>query len=246
MKRCATILMMLIVSGCASGGGARWYAPATWFSDVPANRVDAAASKEDKARDDVIRQAQRTAHQTGIAIAAAKPESRAISTAGEFANSTVALLDQAAGPIQSADLARLRATVTGLLSENAETRASAERQRATEQRNIDEVSAKLAKAESASDAANAKLRKAFERENELANELRAQRALVWISCGIAVLLAIAWLYVRFAIGGIPTALGRGLAVLRQKNPEAADLATQIFDSYLNRHEQQRISKEATL
>lgn len=44
------------------------------------------------------------------------------------------------------------------------------------------------------------------------------------------------LWVRYKFGSIPQAVGKGLAELRSKNPEAAALATSIFDSNLNRHD----------
>lgn len=54
----------------------------------------------------------------------------------------------------------------------------------------------------------------------------------------------AFLWVRYKYGGIPQALGKGLAELRSKNPEAAALATSIFDTNLNRHEQDAIAQHA--
>jgi hypothetical protein len=49
---------------------------------------------------------------------------------------------------------------------------------------------------------------------------------------------------RLAYGGIPQAIGKGLTVLRAKNPEAGDLVTSIFDSLSDRAEQRRIQKHA--
>jgi len=241
--RAAVLVPVLLLSGCASGTGAKWYAPATWFSHAPADKVDRAQDKEEVARHAVVKAAQRSAHSTAAALAAA-PTSRPVAVASDSAASTIALLDQAAGPMQAEDLARLRATVAGLLSDNAELRAKAEAQRAADARNIGEVSAALAKAEAASEAAASKLRIAFERENALANELRGQRALLWIAGGVALLLAAGWLYARFALGGIPGAVGAGLARLRAADPKAGEIATGIFDQLLNRHEQERIARAA--
>lgn len=244
MRHVFTITTALLLTGCTtSQSGVRWYAPATWFSHAPADKVDRAQDKEEIARHAVVKAAQRSAHTTAAALAAA-PTSRPVAVAADSAASTVALLDQAAGPMQAEDLAKLRATVAGLLSENAEIRAKAEAQRAADARSIGEVSAALAKAEAASEAAAAKLRTAYERENALANELRTQRALLWIACGVALLLAAGWLYARFALGGIPNAVGAGLARLRATNPQAGELATQIFDQLLNRNEQERIARAA--
>jgi hypothetical protein len=167
-----------------------------------------------------------------------------VSVATDSNAQAVALLDQAAGPLQAGDLEKLRKIVSGLLSENADLRKAAEAERDRERRQAAAVSTSLATAEQKSEAAGAELRKAFDRENALANELRSQRALFWIACAVAVLLALGWLYVRFALGGVPGAIGKGLSVLRAKDPAAADLATNIFDSFLNRHEQERIAKES--
>lgn len=239
----ASLALVLPLSGCATGSSAKWYAPATWFSAAPAAKLDRAISTEETARHAVIRSAQKSAHTTAAALASA-PASRPVALATETNTATVALLDQAAGPMQADELSRLRATVAGLLSDNADLRARAEAQRAADARSIGEVSAALAKAEAASEAAASKLRIAFDRENALANELRGQRALLWIAGGVALLLAAGWLYARFALGGIPGAVGRGMAALRARNPAAAMAATEVFDSLLNRDEQRRIAKHA--
>lgn len=244
MRQALATATLLVLTGCSTpSGGARWYAPATWFSHAPADTVDRAQNKEEAARHAVVKAAQRSAHSTATALAAA-PASRPVAVAADSNAATVALLDQAAGPMQAEELARLRATVAGLLSENAEIRAKAEAQRAADARSVGEVSAALAKAEAASEAAAAKLRTAYERENALANELRTQRALLWIAAAVALLLAAGWVYARFALGGIPNAVGAGLSRLRAANPQAGELATNIFDQLLNRNEQERISRAA--
>lgn len=53
-----------------------------------------------------------------------------------------------------------------------------------------------------------------------------------------------FLYVRWKFGGIPAALGSGLAEFRQKHPDAAQVLTGILDSNLNRQEQAVIAKHA--
>lgn len=234
-------VLLLLMCGCTSNGGTRWYAPATWFSHAPASAVDNAERKEDAARDAVIKAAQKASHETAFALAAA-PASRPVAVAKETNAEAVALLDQAGGPLDAATVARLRATVSGLLSENASLREAAEKQREAEQRGIAEVSAALAKAEKQSDEAQGKLRAAYDRENALANELRSQRALLWIAGGIAALLAAGWVYAQFALGGIPMAAGKALRELRTTRPDIAAVVTPLFDSYLNRHEQAQIAK----
>lgn len=241
--RAACAILVLLLSGCSTGTGAKWYAPATWFSGAPAGAVDRAEQKEDKARDRVIKAAQKATHETGIALAAA-PSSRPVQVAANSNNEATALLDQAAGPLTAEEVAKLRATVAGLLSEIASVREKAEKQKADESKQIAEVSSALAKAEQASADAAGKLRAAFERENALANELRSQRALFWIACGVAVVVAAGWIYVRFALGGFPVAVGRALGDIRQRNPKLAEEITPFLDGYLNRNEQALIAKNA--
>jgi hypothetical protein len=243
----AMVALVVLFSGCASttNTGAKWYAPATWFSHRPADTVDAANAKEDRARIAVIKSAQRATHETALALASAPP-SRPVEVATSTNADAVVLLDQAAGPLTAAEAAQLRATVAGLLSDNSKLREAAEATRLKEQRSVAEVSAALATAESKSEAAEARLRAAFDRENALANELRGQRALVWIAGGVAVLLAAGWLYAQIALGGIPAAAGRALGQLRATNPAAAEAITPLLDTYLNRHEQARIRKAAHL
>ncbi len=237
------IALVLLLSGCASGSGVKIWNPLTWGSHQPADKVDQTTAKEERIRDEARKAAQRNVHQTQSALAEA-PASRPVAVAKEFNATAVALLDQTEGPLQAGDIAELQKTVTGLLSENAQIRAEAERQRAKDSEKVADVSERLAKAERASDTASAKLRLAFDRENALANQLRNQVALTWIAGGLGLLGFLGWVYVRFALGGVPNAIGKGLAVLRTKNPEAGALATQIFDSYLNRHEQTLIAKSS--
>ena len=242
MKR-ALAVSCLLLAGCATNGGARWYAPATWFSHAPASAVDRAEGREDLARSAVVKAAQKASHETALALAVA-PASRPVALATTSNANAVALLDQAAGPLTAAEANQLRTTIAGLLSDNAEIRRQAEELKAREQRSIAEISAALVSAETQSAAAATKLRAAFDHENSLANELRAQRAALWICGGIAVLLGIGWLYAQFALGGLPAAAGKALRDLRTNHPAVADVVTPIFDGYLNRHEQDRIRAHA--
>lgn len=235
--------MLLLLSGCATGSGAKWYAPASWFSHAPAENADKAATKEEGARHAVVKEAQRTAHQTQVAIASA-PASRPVATAADFNASTVALLDQAEGPLPVGEIEALKRTVAGLLSENAKVREDAEKVRANEREQASSAAERLAKAERASEQATAALRAAFERENALANELRAQRALVWIVGGIGVLLGLGWLYVQFALGGVPVAIGKAMRDLKATHPDIAKQVAPFYTKYLNRNEQKIIESNA--
>lgn len=244
MRTVGIIAAALLLAGCSTQpNGARWYAPATWFSHAPADSADRAQNKEEAARHAAIKAAQKSAHETGFALAAA-PASPPVAVASDFNASAVALLDQAAGPLEAGEIERMRRMVSGLLSENAQLKAEAQRDRDREKQSIESLSGTLAKAEQKSEAASAALRAAFDRENALANELRSQRALFWIAVVSAAMLGLGWLYVRIALGGVPVAIGRAMGDLRARHPAIAEQLTPIFDQYLNRHEQAMIARNA--
>jgi len=100
----------------------------------------------------------------------------------------------------------------------------------------------LTKAEEKSEQAAAKLRAAFERENALANELRSQRALIWIAGGVAVLCAAGWVYVKFFLGGIPAALAMAKRDIEREHPEVAKTIAPFYARYLDKRHQQAILK----
>lgn len=234
---------MLLCSGCASGTGAKWYAPATWFSAREASAADRADARQDAARTAAIKAAQRLTHETAEALAAA-PASRPVEVASEANSGAVALLDQAAGPLTAAELGAISRQVAGLLSENAALRAQAETARTKSRESVATLSDRLARADAAVETAQRDLRTAFDRENALANQLRAQRALLWIVVSVSALLALGWFYVRFVYGGLPIAAGKFMRDLRTQHPDAARLAEPLFDAYLNRGEQALIARHA--
>lgn len=242
--RPTAILLFMLLSGCATATtGAKWYAPATWFSHAPADTADKAAAKQDAARDAAVKAAQKATHETAEALAVAT-DSRPVAVATESNASAVALLDQAAGPLTASELAAIRKQVAGLLSENATLRAEAEKARNSARAADAAISTRLAEADAKLAEAGKKLRDAFDRENELANELRSQRALVWVLGAVGLLGCLAYAYVRYAVGGVPAALGVAMRTLRANHPAAADAFTPILDSLLNRHEQAEISRHA--
>lgn len=240
MKTVALIALSLVLTGCASTSGARWYNPGTWFSGSEGRAVVRTEAKVEAASNEVLKAAQKTAHETQLALVAA-PESRPVEVARESNDATVSALDQIAGPLTVAEVTALRAQVAGLLSEVATQRAEAERAR-QERRDtlaeastaIDELRAKLA-------AQQQELKAGFERENAVANSYRNVKFALYGTAALCLIAFIGLTYLRLAYGGIPQAIGRGLFELRAKNPEAGAIATQLFDSYLNRAEQRRIA-----
>lgn len=67
-----------------------------------------------------------------------------------------------------------------------------------------------------------------------------------IMAGIATLGYAGFAYVKWKYGGIAGAVGKGLSELRAQHPEAAALATSIFDTHLDRSEQTVIAQHAKL
>ena len=238
------ILPVMILSGCvASGSNVRWWNPMTWGSGREARKVENLTEQRNAASVKVTKEAQRAVHETRFALDVA-PASRAVEVAKESNSVAVSALDQVAGPLTYAETGALKSQVDLLLSENAELRAQGESERALRRTELATATSTIADLNAKLDAANASLKSGFERENALANELRNMRLIKWGLIGLAVILAAGWLYVRIALGGIPVALGKGISVLRQKDAAAGELATTIFDGFLDRHEKRRISKHA--
>lgn len=237
------IAALLLLSGCATGVGTKWYAPATWFSHRPADTVDKAIAKQDEAADRAVKAAQKATHETAYALAQA-PDSRPVAVAIQSNNTALRLLDQVAGPLTTQESAALQSLVSRLLSENEEIRLRAEKERAKSESEVAKISQKLDDAQTMLSKAQGNLRDAFERENALANELRAQRALLWIGGTLAVLLGAAFLYVKVVYGGLPSAAGLLMRDLRTKHPETAKVVEPLFDTYLSRREQRLVSRYA--
>jgi hypothetical protein len=235
------LVLTLALVGCTSGGGAKWYAPATWFSAREAKANDRAETKRDEKREEVLKAAQLEVAKTKEALSFA-PESREVELAQRFNGNADVLLGQSIGSIQVADLVIIRKLVADLRSENATLRAEGEaRQKASETQN-GKLSAALGEAERKLRATELNLRAAFDRENALANELRSQRALLWIAGGIAVLCAIGWAYLKFAVGGLPNALGMARKLMEKEAPELAKQVAPFYTRFMNRHEQALVSR----
>lgn len=241
-------LWAVFVSGCASGAGGAgkgvtWYNPTTWFSGKAGSTAAKVEAKIDTAKDAAVGAAQKAAHETKEALDGV-PASRATGVARSSNDVAVALLDQVAGPLTSAEASYLKEKVRLLISDLAEERARGEALLATGRAEVDKISGKLDELEAAKKKADKDLASAFERENGLANELRNERWWSWfwrISIGLAAILALGgWVYVRFTLGGLPTGLGRALNDLRSADPEAADKLTGALDIHLSRAEQSMI------
>ena len=262
MRPLLLALLALALAGCATGprpgaqAGAIWWNPLTWMSASEARAADKANAaaleagrRETAARDEILRAAQRAAHETVLALLSA-PTSRATTVASESATHAAANLDQALGALPAETQAAIRRQIEALLSDNAALRAQGEQLRATQRDRDAEASRRLADAESKAAAANAKataqaaeLRAAFDRENALANELRTQRWIAGLSTAASVGLGLLALAYRSNIGGMATAAAGALADLERKHGSSvASLARGALDAGLNRGEQTTIAR----
>jgi hypothetical protein len=237
------IMIPFLLTGCGTpGSGIRWWAPTTWFSGKAVHDTAKAIQRETQAETAAVKLAQKASHETQIALGFAG-ESRPVAVARESSSTAVALLDQAAGPLTAPELSKMRETITGLLSENAEVREAAERERTRNAKGIADISRDLAKAREATDKAERDMRLAFERENKLANDLRAQRMFIYILAALALVGFAGWVYLRFFLGGLPGAMGSVLSRIETKNPVAAEELRNLLDMATNRHEQALIRRE---
>jgi hypothetical protein len=229
---------LLLLAGCASGGGARWYAPATWFSHAPAAAADKAHAVEQRAQasvDSATDKATRAAH---IEFAKADfaslslPPSRSTDLVRRFLPNGLGLFDQVQ-PLTAAESADLRQIVAGLQSDSAAKVADAEKKQTAAETESSRLSRELTAAQALADAAKAKsdgadknLRAAFDRENGLANDLRAQHARFWIAVAVAILVSLGALYLKVTLGGVGAALhaaGAPSAVMEKINAETSAL-----------------------
>ncbi len=234
---------VMLLAGCAStGSSVHWWAPSTWWSSHPATAVDKANKNEDAAAKEAIKQAQKSSHETQVALGSAG-NSRPVTVARDSAATTTGLLDQVNGAPTLAEAEATRKTVAGLLSDDPAARSAAELERSSENKSVADISTRLAKAQAATEAADKNLREAFDRENELANELRSAHALHWILGGCLLLALIGWIYVRFFLGGLPGAMGGALAMLERTHPDFTGTPENpgplrvALNQLTNRHEQ---------
>lgn len=245
MLRIAALCSCFLLAGCvaAPGGGVKWYNPTTWFSGSAGRESAKIDAKIEKTSDAAIDEAQRAAHATQAALSTA-PQSRPVDVARASNDSVVSLLDQISGPLSAAESAQLKERVRLLVSDVAAERAKGETMQQDAQKKIESVSRDLAELGEAKKKADADLAKAFERENSLANELRNEKWWSWfwrITIGAVVLIVgAAYVYLRWTIGGMPTALSGALASLRSSDPAIADKLTSALDVHLSPAEQSMI------
>lgn len=224
-KGSALVIVLVVVAvgalGVAvtpKGSGAKWYAPTTWFSRKPANAADKAKAAAVVANAVVDEKTAAVVHAATIEAdktvkgAAQLPASPAAAVVQRTAANTFGLLNQVS-PLTAVESQDNTAVLAGLLASEVELRVKAEARQAEIEKKLALTSTELTKAQEAAvktDAVlaekQAELRTAFDKENSLANELRASSARHWIFGVVIVILMLALLYAKVALGGVGRAL----------------------------------------
>lgn len=216
------LVSVLLLSGCYSPSGARWYAPTTWGLFSGAGKITAAKTAEAKletakeqqqdAQDDAVRAAQIEIRKAQVAADKIPDGSPAtILTRRTLANG-MGLLNQRS-PLSALEERDAVEMVRELLSTDAGRVAAAElKQQAAEQSlgelstRLTETAAKVGALEQKLTVANAAERKTHEENLALANELRAQRWRFWLAVTGLVIVGAFAVYAKFALGGVGAAL----------------------------------------
>ena len=254
------LALLCVLAGCALPSGWRpWGTPLT--------KVEKRETQETNARGAVLDHAQAAVHQAVLALDAAPP-GRAVTVASDFASEAQALLDQAQGAPLAGDVQKWQTIVTRLLSENAEVRAGAEREREKARSATAEMAEKLAGATAARVRAEQQVREYAKDNERLADMIRR---VVWIGGGLAALwlagqvLTIAARFnpalsgiagavnmvaapaVQYAAARAQTGLarvGEALAQAREQIPDAAKHFTMLLNEATDRDHQQHIASAA--
>lgn len=238
MKTIAAIIAVMLLAGCVSWPKFAW----PWSKDRE-KVVQKAEAKMDTARDDVLRRSQSDTTVASIAIRSA-PESRPVAVAREAIDSAASLQAQALGPVAEIDRQRLEKLVADLLSENAEVRAAAEKDRAGDRAENVRVTALLAKTQASLDDAIAKIRQGYSREKELAD---SYRSIFWKLIGaivLALILAAAWIYLRVTTGGALSRIVEGIEHFKGAHPASAPGLLDMLSKRLNEADKAIVRKVA--
>lgn len=214
-------ITMLITGGCTSSGEGLF----GWYSAREARAADASAKARDDARDELVISARSEVAKAAQSVRAADQQHLPVQLTRRFIDNALPALDQVAGPMTAAEAAELRALVEDLL----DGKEAAERNQRQAERQLENVSERLAGYERRHAADQERLRAAFDRENRLANRFR-MTVLVSVGTGALSLLAMgaAW-YFRSQGAGLIRTIGNSLRDLDQQNPRAAQAATGAFD-----------------
>ncbi len=245
MKRSLTILYLGTLAfgwaACSTTGGTRnvkFWNPATWFSHHAAAVVDAAKAQEQQAQSDRDQKKEQAIHAAHVEFAKAGVAAPALPAGPEadlvkrFDANGLGLLDQV-DPLTGEEMSDVRQIVADLLSKDAARVAAAEEKQSAAEGNLTKLSrdytdlqAKYETTKAELDAANAKLRMGYDRENALANEERNEVFRRWACIVVIILLVLLSLYLRMGLGGVGEAVAELPKVL---GPEGAGKVVSLLD-----------------
>ncbi len=251
-SKMAMLLLLPFLNGCVTGAGAKWYAPATWFSHHAANVVDDEKKKVESNEQKLTDSQKSVVHSAHVEIFKSMntplPESKGGELLFRFGHNGLRLLDTI-DTISGEEINTSLEVIKGLLSEETKKREMAEKKQSEAETTNESISKKytecasdLSLSRKALSKAQDELRNSFERENQLANEARSFHAKLYILGLVAFLLLCAWVYCRCVLGGYAPAIGRVLALVHTKEPALSDKMTGMFDSVLNRYEQLHVKE----
>lgn len=232
---------VLLLSSCLLLQGCVWV-PTSWrLAGTATEKAEKKEEKRDDARDALTAKARESAHKASAAMTSPQSDRRD-KIASEYLDEAVAALDQSLGAPQAGDLAKWRKLVADLLSENTEVRRKAEEQRSKDSAELARLARKLSDSEEALDRAEKKVREYAEENARIADYLRKA---VWAVIGLGLLSVIGFafsLYVKFALGGFPSAVSAALSQLDTTHPDAAKVARGVVNEVLDRREKKQLSK----
>ncbi|MEK7766791.1 MAG: hypothetical protein AAB368_11180 [bacterium] len=253
---------MLVLGACSI-----W--PSTWrIGGTPLDRVKRSEAERTRFEGEAVAHAQAAVHKAGTALQSAPADNRPVAVARDFLAEAAALLDQARGAPTAADATGWRELVAGLLSDNAQTRAAAERERASQAASTNDLAIKLAAATASAVRERARALD-YAREREALADFAGKLKLGFYAIiGLFVLGTVLSLAARFfpalglaskVINGVVApgitfaayraqaglhAVGAGLKAIRTSMPQAAKQVTDILDVATDADHQAEIARGA--
>lgn len=240
------LLLGLLASGCVSApSGKHWWSPATWGSSTPAKKVTKLEVTEHYTEQVALLDSRRETEKTARLLNSV-PGSPATRMAKRTSNNAIKLMAQVLGPLSFSESRDLDLWSVRVVSSDPKKNTQSLETQEKDEKKISEDSDELREVREKLKTAEDKLALAFDKENELADTLRNERAIrVWIIGGGSVLVLVlgaGWLYLQIATGGIPKAIGGMLKGLDETDPEKANLVRSLLDPVTNRIEQALIRK----
>jgi hypothetical protein len=261
--RPGAILLLLLIAGCSlipSG----W-----WIGGSPLDKVEKKEAVKTAAREQVLQGAQEAVHKTNLALDEITAPNRPAIVAQEYGLQAQDLIDQALGVPPAADGAAWRNLVKQLVSENAQIRGQAEKERAADGREISRIAERFAQAMAAAQRANTRALD-YARESEgYADFARKLKLGFFGLIGLIMLGTILSLAARFVpalglaskvVNGIVAPgitfvahraeeglkrVGQGIASLRAAGDNAEELIAKHFNGVTDADHQAIISAAAT-